>query len=186
MKREKENRSTTPELAPDMKLYFGEMFDIMRYQAYILDMAGISMGRSTIDLVRELLVTSVEKIGKLDATDEIWKKEGWELFAETKRKIDTGEIIPKSTLPEKYKKLFQDIRTLYFFSEEKVKERGEYGSSYEGTLVGIPVELIANMLDRIVDPKRAKDKWEEIKGDKNKIREFYHRTKWQIQDLPQS
>jgi hypothetical protein len=185
MKPDKEPKPIFPDIKPDMKLYFGEMFDVLRYQAHILDMAGMSMGRSTIDSIRELLVTSVEKIGKLDATDLIWQKEGIVLFTETKNKIDSGEIIPKSKLPKEYKKLFQDIRTLYFLSEEKVKEKEEHELSYEGTTIGIPVEIIANMLDKIVDAEAAKNKWEEIKGDKDKIREFYHRTRWQVQDLPQ-
>jgi len=184
---DREPKSISPDIKPDMKLYFGEMFRVLRYQGNILSDNGMNMRRSGIDTFRELLITSVERIGKLNfmESEDIWQI-GWsKLFSETKEKVDSGRIIPKSKLPEEYKKLFQDIRTLYFLSEEKVKEKGEHTFSFEGTPVGIPVTLIAEMLDKIVDSEGAKNKYEEIRGDEGKVAEFYTITKWQVDDLPQ-
>jgi hypothetical protein len=180
----KEIGPVSPEIMPDMKLYFGEMHKVLRYQGYVLGLAGMSMGRSVIDMIRELLITSIEKIGiNNNASDKIWCKTDTALYKDIKRKVDNRKIIPKSKLPEKYKELFQDIRTLYFWAEEKVKEKGVHLFSYENTPIGTPVELVAEMLDKIVDVNLAKTKWEEIKGDRNRISEFYGRTRWKVKDL---
>lgn len=179
MMKEEAPKPISSEIKPDMKLYFGEMSKILRHQGYFLSLAGLNMGRSVIDMSRELLLRSIDKLGAVG--DDVWD-DG--LYSEVKRKIDFGEIIPKSKIPKKYKKLFQDIRTLYCFAEEKVKEKGEHMFSYEGGPIGIPVMLVIEMLDRIVDSDSAKRKWEEIKEDRNKVSEFFTLTKWQVDDLP--
>jgi len=186
--KESDRESIVSEIEPDMKSYFGEMFGILRFQGYGLSLAGMSMGRSTIDIVRDLAITSVQRIGKLNVEDfeDIWQKPELDLYREIKRKIDLGELIPKSKLPEEYRGLFQNIRTLYFLAMEKVKEKGEHNFSFEGTSIGLPVELVSDMLGKIVDSDAAKVKWEEIKGAPDRIIEFYTKTKWQVGDLPKT
>lgn len=178
--KEKVSKPSSSELNPDMKLYFGEMSKVLRYQGYSLSLAGLNMGRSVMDMARELLLRSIDKLGALDDDISIWKDGGDSLFSETQRKVDSGEIEPKSKIPKKYKKLFQDIRTFYCFAEEKVKEKGENAFSYENGPIGVPVMLAIEMLDKVVDSNSAKKKWEAIKGDRDRVSEFFTLTKWQV------
>jgi hypothetical protein len=180
--------NTAPEIKSDMKLYFAEMHTVLVLLRHTLSSNGISLDRSRIDMVGNLALSSVDRIGKLSSgvPEKVRERNEYDYYAEIAEKITSGELVPKSKIPEKYAGLFQDLRTLYFFAMETVMKKNENIDSYEGTLVGIPAELIANMLDKIVDSKSAKDKWDEIKGDKNKIRMFFHRTKWQVDDLPKN
>jgi len=191
MPKDREPKSTPSEIALDMKLYFNEMFKVLRFQGQDLSLAGMNMGRSTFDMVRELLITSVGKIGKLDPSDseDIWRKGRWSFYSEMKTKIDARGVIPKSKLPEKYEELFRNMKTLYFLAMEKVGEKNssevsfERQFSYEGTAIGVPVELTCKMLDEIVDVNMAEAEWNKIKGDKDKVRKLYVITKWMVDDL---
>jgi hypothetical protein len=183
--KDREQKIISPEIAPDMKLYFSAMLDVLRYQGNSLSLAGMDAGRSGIDIVRELLRDSILRIGKLnvDSFGDI-ELGGWQkVYRRTKMEMKRGDIIPKSKLPEQHQELFQDLRTLYFFAMEEVNRKRGDGLSYKNGLIGIPVKLIIEMLDKIVDVNSARKKWEEIRADKDKFRDFFATTKWRVDDL---
>ncbi|HEY5600773.1 MAG TPA: hypothetical protein VIK81_01655 [Patescibacteria group bacterium] len=171
------------ELPQELKNYLREMFDVLCVQAGVLSVAGMSHGRSPFSVVQIITSDFISKT--VNDSDFLYKNDlkssPFEFFRQQKEKLESGNVFSSNyNFTDDQINLLVKLRAIYFWLEQ-VSERKDSGNlPYYIDEITLPVRIVGQMLDPLVDLEEAQKLWKVIKNDHNNIERFVDNLKFEI------
>ncbi len=181
-----EPRRDTQESSPELIDYARVIFELLRFQGYALSVSGMNMGRSRLGIVQEL---SANTLALLVGYDELLKEDHsnreiipYDYFSEIEEKLKTGKLVtPNVQISEVWKSYLNPLRVVYYWIGEIANKDGDPFSLAE-TDVGMPVEIVATLLDPLVDQEWCQQEWKSLSEDSDGFQSFLREFEFRVKD----
>ena len=169
-----------PELTP----YLREMSAVLGHQARALSVGGMSWGRSGLSVIQGLSYDVIRLIADKEEDlcgDEPEKPVNvYEYLDQVEARLSSGELKPPALqINDHAKELLTTLRVTYCFAQVLADKKRD-GLSFSDTSIGLPVMIVATMLDPLVDQQKVKKAWQRISQSDRKTEDFIRDFEFRI------
>jgi hypothetical protein len=174
----------TEQLSPPVIEYLNQVHLILRVQQTALGMAGMNVGRSRIGVINEISLGALGALMTQEAItrDDLLDRDSHSFLVDERAKLLNHTLVAPAFSPTtKQKELLVPIRVLHLWGGEVVREPHPQGTLEESS-IGIATDIVADMLDLLIDNTQARALWMRMKGHTDMLEDYVRLFRWIVDE----